>query len=197
MELPKPRLKGNVSLEEAIHGRRSVRYYKAEPLHLEELSQLLWSCQGITHAHGYRAAPSAGALYPLEIYVLVNRVKGLEKGVYKYLPRGHGIELKLPQREGSDLQAGLYQAALSQEWVLRAAVNFIVTAIYERTTQKYGERGIRYVHMEAGHAAQNLLLQGEVLGLGGVVVGAFYDREVKSVLKIDEEPLYIIPVGRK
>ena len=195
--LPPPRGKGPVSVEEAIAKRRSTREYSREPLSLGELSQLLWSVQGVTDpARRLRAAPSAGATFPLEVYAVVGErgVEGLRAGVYRYDPGTHSLELVV---EG-DLRRGLASAALGQEWVEEAPVNIVITAIYERTTWRYGERGIRYVHMEVGHAGQNLYLQATALGLGTVAVGAFYDEEVRGVLKLpgDRRPLYIMPVGR-
>lgn len=195
IKLPEPRYKGDLSVEEALLKRRSVREYTGEPLKLWEVSQLLWACQGITDPRGFRTAPSAGGLYPLEVYVIVGDVEGLDKGVYRYIPRGHRLIKTL---EG-DKREELCECALGQEWVKRGAIDIVITAVYERTTRKYGERGKKYVHMEAGHAAQNLYLQCEALGLGMVVVGGFYEDRVSEALNLppEEEPLYIIPVGRK
>lgn len=195
LELPEPRYDGNVSLEQALLQRRSVRDCTGEPLTLAEVSQLLWAAQGITDARGFRTAPSAGALYPLELYVVVGDVRGLTAGVYRYEPEGHQL-LRLTD---GDERPGLAEAALGQGFVEAAAVDFVVTGVYERTTAKYGDRGVRYVHQEAGHAAQNLCLQATALGLGAVPVGAFYDDEVIRLLNLpgNETPLYIIPVGRK
>lgn len=193
-ELPKPRAIGPVSLEEALRTRRSVRAFSQAPITLEELSQLLWAAQGITDPRGFRTAPSAGALYPLELYVVAARVKGLKPGVYRYIPRGHRLEA----RAQGDRRQALARAALGQPWVQKAPVVFCIAAFYERTTRKYGDRGLRYVHIEVGHAAQNLCLQAVALGLGAVTVGAFYDHEVAKVLDLPPEhrPLYLIPVGR-
>lgn len=195
IKLPPPYYKGNVTLEETLKERRSVREFSSQPLNLQEISQLLWAMQGITNSLGGRTAPSAGALYPLEIYLVVGNVKDLPIGVYKYEPFKHRL-IKI--KEG-DKREELSYAALGQPWVKKAAVDFVIAAVYERTTRKYGERGIRYVHIEVGHSAQNLLLQATALGIGAVTVGAFYDSEVKKVvgLKNEEQPLYIIPVGKK
>ncbi len=195
--LPYPRLKGKMTVEEAIAYRRSIREYKDEPLTISQLSQLLWAAQGITNPkRGFRAAPSAGATYPLEVYVVVgkNGVVGLKPGVYKYLPHEHAIILV---KEG-DVRKELYEAALRQEWVLRAPISIVITAVYERTTSRYGERGIRYVHMEVGHVGQNIYLQATALGLATVVVGAFYDDMVRTIINAskNEHPLYIVPVGK-
>jgi len=195
--LPYPKLKGNMSVEEAIAFRRSIREYKDEPLTISQLSQLLWAAQGITETRwGFRAAPSAGATYPLEVYVVIgeNGVKELNPGVYKYLPHEHAIVLV---KEG-DVREELYKAALNQEWVLKAPITIVITAVYERTTSRYGERGIRYVHMEVGHVGQNIYLQATALGLGTVVVGAFYDEEVRRIINApeNEHPLYLVPVGK-
>ncbi|MCS7119688.1 MAG: SagB/ThcOx family dehydrogenase [Nitrososphaerota archaeon] len=192
--LPSPRYVSNVSVEEALLRRRSIRDYKAEPLTLHEVSQLLWAAQGITDERGLRTAPSAGALYPLEVYLVVGNVEGLDKGVYKYKPEGHRIIKVLDGDKREELSA----AALGQAPVKNGAIDIVIAAVYERTTVKYGDRGIRYVHMEAGHAAQNIYLQSTALSLGTVTVGAFYDDQVKSVLRLpeNEQPLYILPVGK-
>ncbi len=188
MELPDPRVVSDVSLEEALAGRRSVRDFATTPLSVDELSQLLWAAQGVTSARGFRTAPSAGALYPLELYVVT------PDGVYRYLPDRHGLE----RLSSEDLGAALAEVALGQEAVADAAAVFIVTGVYARTAQKYGDRAERYVHLEAGHAAQNLQLQATALGLGSVPVGAFDDAGVQDVLGLpdDHDPLYLIPVGR-
>jgi SagB-type dehydrogenase family enzyme len=180
-------------VEEALLKRRSVRSYKKEKLTLNELSQLLWSAQGITAQWGGRTCPSAGATYPLEIYIAVGEVSGLESGVYHYLPEEHAIEKVL----NKDVRKELTEAAWSQEYILSAPLNIIIAADYKRTTRRYGERGIRYVHYEVGHCGQNIHLQCEALGLGTVVIGAFSDEKVKKILNIKEEPQYIMPVGRK
>jgi len=195
IELPEPRHDSGVSIEETLLERRSVRDYTGEPLTLEEVSQLLWAAQGTTDPRGYRTAPSAGATYPLDIYVVVGDVESLAEGVYHY----ESAEHKLVKVLDGDWRAQLAGAALGQSWVKNGAVNIVFTAVYERTTRRYGDRGIRYVHMEAGHAAQNVYLQATALGLGTVVIGAFRDDRVKEILNLpeNEQPLYIMPVGRK
>jgi SagB-type dehydrogenase family enzyme len=195
LNLPEPRFSGEMSLEEALLKRRSIREYASDPLSLSQVSQLLWAAQGITAEDGRRTAPSAGALYPLEIYLAVSNVENLLPGVYLYKPQGHKLTMII---EG-DLSDDLSKAALGQSPVKNAAVNVIISAFYERTTVKYGDRGIRYVHLEVGHAAQNVCLQATALGLGVVTIGAFYDDQVKNLLKMDEKetPLYILSAGRK
>lgn len=194
VKLPKPRFDSDVPVEETLLKRRSVRDYTGKPLTLQEVSQLLWAAQGVTDPKGLRTAPSAGATYPLETYLVVGDVEGLTQGVYRYDPAKHGLVRVI----GRDLRAELAAAALGQSWVKEGAINIVFTAIYERTTLRYGDRGVRYVHMEAGHAAQNIYLQAVALSLGTVVVGAFYDDRVREVLNLsrDEHPLYIMPVGR-
>lgn len=194
IELPAPRYTSDIPLEDTILNRRSVREYKGEPLALEEVSQLLWSAQGITGDGFKRAAPSAGALYPLEIYVLAGNVENITPGMYHYLPNVHSLE-KISDK---DFRSELTKAAYGQVYIENAPANLVFTAIYERTTKKYGDKGIRYVHMEAGHAAQNVYLQAVALGLGTVTVGGFDDSEVKKILELphDEEPLYIMPLGK-
>ncbi len=193
MKLPKPRYKSEVSVEEALLKRRSVRSYKKSPLTLEEVSQLLWAAYGITAEWGGKTCPSAGATYPLAIYLVVGEVKDLKPGVYQYLPEEHSIKLVSEK----DVRKELTEAAWQQEYISNAPINIIIAANYERTTSHYGERGIRYVYMEVGHCGQNIHLQCETMGLGTVVIGAFNDKEVKKILKIKEEVLYIMPVGRK
>ena len=193
IKLPAPDYTNNVSVEEALSKRRSIRTYSGENLTLEEVSQLLWAAQGIT-GEG-RTAPSAGALYPLELYLVVGDIDGFDKGVYKYRPTDNELE----KVADGDKREELANAAVGQDCVRDAAIDIVFTAVYARTTWKYGERGIRYVHMEAGHAAQNVYLQAVSLDLGTVVVGAFFDDNVKEIVNAEEqeEPLYIIPVGRK
>ena len=194
VRLPKPQLDGHVSLEQSLARRRSIRNFSNKPLSLQEVSQLLWAAQGITSSHGFRTAPSAGALYPLKVYAVAGNVDKLTAGVYLYDPGEHELHIAT---EG-DLRSALTGAALGQDAILGGAVNIIFTAIYEKTTWKYGQRGIQYVHMDAGHAAQNVCLQATALGLGTVTIGAFRDEKVSEVLKLrrDEVPLYILPVGR-
>lgn len=193
--LPEPRRASPTSVEEALAQRRSVRDYRDEPLTLAELGQLLWAAQGITDPAGFRTAPSAGALYPLELYVVAGNVESLPPGVYRYSPRQHA----LAHLAEGDRRNALAGAALGQGAVREGAAVLVFAAIYARTTGKYGERGIRYVHMEAGHASQNVYLQAVALGLGTVTIGAFYDDRVKNVVGMadDEQPLYLMPVGRR
>lgn len=191
IKLPAPSYEGNVSLEKTFHERRSRREFTDESLSLKDLSQILWAAQGITSEWGGRTAPSAGALYPLEIYIVVGNVENLLPGVYHYNPESHSINKVLEGDKRKELQ----NAALWQSAIGKAAIDIVFTAVYERTMKKYGERARRYVHLETGHAAQNVYLQCESLGLGTVVIGAFEDLQVKNVLNIEEEPLYIMPIG--
>lgn len=193
--LPAPVADSPVSVEEAIGARRSVREFAGRQVGLEAVGQLLWAAQGVTSSGGERTAPSAGALYPLELYLVAGEVDGLDAGVYRYRPRGHVLEL---HRTG-DHRKRLARSALRQRWVADAPSVFVIAAVFERTRRKYGGRGERYVHMEVGHAAQNIYLQAESLGLGTVMVGAFHDQEVKSVLKLpgNEAPLALMPVGHR
>jgi SagB-type dehydrogenase family enzyme len=196
MKLPQPKTIGHVSLEEAVKRRRTIRSFSSASLSLEQLSQLLWAAQGITEERGFkRAAASGGALYPMDIYAVVGKagVEGLQPGIYHYEPEGHTISLLL---EG-DLREHLARASLHQMWMARAPLNLVVTAEYRRITSKYGERGVRYALMEAGHVGQNIFLQAEALGLGAGIVGAFHDDEVIQVMKIpgSHEPLLIMPAG--
>jgi SagB-type dehydrogenase family enzyme len=193
-KLPDPKTRSDISLEDCLVKRRSVREYRNDPLSLEDISQLLWAAQGVTAHWGARTTPSAGALYPLEVVVVVGNVRDLPAGAYRYDPKDHeivGIAL-------GDLRSQLAGAALGQSSVRNAAIEVVFTAVYQRTTRKYGDRGIQYVHMEVGHAAQNVCLQATALGLGTVPIGAFDDDQVSLLLNLpkDERPLYLIPVGK-
>jgi len=192
--LPSPESSGGVSLAETLQNRRSERSFDPGPLSLKEVSQLLWSAQGITSAWGGRTAPSAGALYPLEVYLVSGSVDKLPAGIYKYIPDGH--KLLLTREE--DYRKQLAAACLGQGWISDAPISIVFAAVYERTTIRYGQRGVTYVHMEVGHAAQNVCLQAVALGLGSVTVGAFNDDSVKNIVGManEETPLYVIPVGK-
>jgi SagB-type dehydrogenase family enzyme len=191
--LPEPSRDGEVPVERALALRRSVREFAPEPLPLSAVSQLLWAAQGVTHPDGLRTAPSAGALYPLEVYLVAGAVLGIGPGVYRYDPRRHRLSL----RSEGDARAGVAEAALDQEWVAEAPAIIVLAAVYERTGRKYGHRAKRYVHLEAGHAAQNVYLQATALGLGTTMVGAFRDEQLAQVLRLPKhtEPLGLLPVG--
>ena len=201
IRLPWPSFEGRVSVERALSTRRSIRDYTSEPVSLEEVSQILWSAYGITETeYGFKTTPSAGATYPLEVYLVVNP-RGvshgedfIEAGSYKYDPHSHSLFLV---RRG-DFRNDLYRAALEQEWVRDAAANLVFTAIFRRTTGRYGKRGIRYVWIEVGHAGQNVYLQATAMGLATVAIGAFHDSWVKEIIGAsdEEEPLYIMPIAR-
>jgi len=195
IKLPEPDYDSKTSIEKALLERRSVRGYKKESLTLVEVSQLLWAAQGISNKRGFRTAPSAGALYPLEVYLVVGDVNDLPEGIYQYKPHKHEL-LKIAD---GDKRSELCTAALGQGCIKQCAAVIVFSAVYERTTKKYGERGIKYVHMEVGHAAQNVHLQVVSLNLGTVVVGAFNDNEVKRIMDMTdkEQPLCIMPIGRR
>lgn len=187
--LPPPMTDGGMPLARTLARRRSVREFDADPLTADQIGQILWAAQGITHDGGHRTVPSAGALYPLETYVVT------PDGVFHYEPVPHLLERL---REG-DLRRPLFQVTREQEAVLQAPAVFLLAAVYGRTERRYGRgRTPRYVHMEAGHAAQNILLQAVALGLGGVPIGAFDDEAVGPVLGLPagEAPIYLVPVGR-
>ncbi len=200
--LPYPRIRRDVlSTEEAIAYRRSIRDYVDMPISIEQLSQLLWATYGISETRwGLKTTPSAGATYPLEIYVVVGEKRvsllsgdTLQPGVYKYDPYTHSVRLV----RAGDFMEELSKAAVNQRWVREAAINIVICAVYERTTRVYGERGYRYVYMEVGHAGQNIYLEATALNLGAVVIGAFYDDWVKSIVNAEENehPLYIVSIG--
>ena len=192
--LPPPRAEGHLSLEAALARRRSVRDFAAQPLTREQLGQILWSAQGITgHRWPMRTTPSAGGLYPLEVFVVAGRVEGLEAGIYRYRSAGHG----LVHIKGGDHRRALARAALGQGWIAQAPVTVVIAGVVARTAAKYGQRAERYMHMEAGHAAQNVYLQAQGDGLGTTAVGAFQDSAVQALVGLGagEAPLYILPVG--
>ncbi len=193
VRLPGKEASGSSRIEELIAKRRSVRRYKDKKLPGSVISRLLWAAQGISSEDGLRTSPSAGALYPLEIHVVVGEGGEIEPGVYRYVPEDHIIVREIT----GDLREKLSKAALFQPMIRIAPVSFVISAVYARITGKYGNRGFRYTHMEAGHAAQNVYLLGAELGIGTCAVGAFEDEEVKNVLKLpaNEEPLYILPLG--
>lgn len=193
MKLPEPNYQGTMSVEQALKQRRSVRNFKDSALTLKEVSQLLWAGQGQTVNWGGRTVPSAGATYPLELYLVVGNVEGLERGVYHY----DGAKHELKKLSAQDVRSNIASAAWRQEFIAQAPVIIIIAADYRRTTEKYGQRGIRYVDNEVGHCGQNIHLQAEALGLGTVVVGAFQDSLIMNILRIKEEPRYIMPIGRK
>ncbi len=186
-KLPQPLLKGKISLEETLQQRRSIREYSNESVSLGELSQLLWAAQGITSSQGFRTTPSAGALYPLEVYA-INAT-----GIYHYNPPNHSLE----KISSENVQDDLTKAALNQNAVRQAPLKLVITGVFERTTVKYGDRAERYILLEAGHAAQNVLLECTSLGLGAVPIGAFDDVMVREVIQApaNHQPLYIIPIG--
>jgi len=203
--LPSPQLKGKVSLEETMTSRRSIRRFSSEPLLLFQLGQILWLAQGVTGTGKFRVAPSAGATYPLEIYVFIGKqgviasdtkqaLEELQAGIYHYEVDSHSLTLRKPD----DLRQGLARAALDQEFIIQAPVDIVICALYNRTCHRYGGRGETYVHIEVGHVGENIHLQAVALGLATVEVGAFHDEEVMKVLGLDEQtkPLYIMPVGK-
>ncbi len=192
VKLPAARTQGPISVEQALKARRSLREFSAAELSLEQLGQLLWAAQGVTGAEGQRTAPSAGALYPLELFAVVGRVAGLEPGVFHYRPQSHGLE----RVAVGDLREKV-AAACAQEWLAQAPAIVVIGAVPSRTAAKYGKRAGRYVAIEVGAAAENLSLQAEALGLGTTIVGAFDDAQLQKALGIGEEPLAVLPVGKR
>lgn len=193
--LPAAGISKEMSVDDALEQRRSIRDFSRDGLVIEDVSELLWAAQGITGRRGLRAAPSAGALYPLELYVVAGDVKGLSPGVYRYRPKQHDLILVV----SGDRRKPLATAALGQSWVRRAPAVLLITGVYERTMAKYGQRGRRYVHMEVGHAAQNVYLAATARGLGTVMVGAFDDNDIQEALTLpaDHEPLGLMPIGHR
>jgi SagB-type dehydrogenase family enzyme len=194
ISLPQPRLASDFSIEEALQNRRTVRDFAQAPITLADLSQLLWAAQGITSPEGYRTAPSAGALYPLEVYLVVGNVEDLAPAIYRYDPDRNALKTW----QSGDRRAALTHAALRQRWMEDSAVVLAFCAVSSRTTGKYGDRGERYIFIEVGHAAQNVFLQAQSLGLAAAAVGAFEDRAVGRVLDLPgkEHALYLMPIGK-
>ena len=199
VELPRPRPLNALSLEEAIQKRRSIREYSPDPLSPEELSLLLHLTDGITawrYGIGFRSAPSAGALYPIEIYPIIRRVEGLTPGVYHYNVREHALELL---REG-DFGSAMVRYCLGQQMPGDAAVTLVLTAIFQRTRWKYQERAYRYVMLEAGHIGQNVYLAAVAMGMGACAIGAFFDEPINALLGVDGEEeavVYVLTVGKR
>lgn len=186
VKLPVPEFTGR-SIEECMEQRRSVRGYEDRDLTLQQIANIMWSAQGISDQNGrFRTVPSAGATYPLVVFAAT------EEGLFRYLPEAHALKPEVTK----DIRRDIANAALGQRFISEAGLVVVITALYERTTQRYGERGIRYVHIEAGHCAQNVHLEAVALGFGSVPVGAFDDDKLSRALKLGrEKPLYIIPVG--
>lgn len=204
IELPEPRLDSEISLEETLQKRRSIRKYSDDPLTMEEVSQILWAAYGLTKPYpdgpaflrgGLKTAPSAGARYPLEIYLVAGNVTELSTGIYKYRAEDHSI-FKISD---GDIRKELAEAALDQPWVLEAPASLVYSAVFSRTTDTYGDRGReRYVCMDLGHSAENVYLQAVALDMGTVAIGAFSDIKVKLLINMtkEEEPIYIMPLGK-
>lgn len=196
--LPKPLTKGRISVEEAIFRRRSVRSYSFSSVSLEEVSQILWASQGITdNFNGFRTAPSAGATYPLEIYLVALNIRGLPSGLYKYISKDHKL-FSVFEKDSKSLSREIYYSCLEQDSFLYCAGIVVITSVFERTMRRYGSIGERFVYMEVGHVSQNIYLQCVALGIGTVAVGAFDRVRLRSVLRLpkEEEPLYLMPFGR-
>lgn len=196
--LPGPSLSGPVPVEQALNERRTRRAYADQPLSRQQLAQMLWAAYGVTgrrHGLELKTAPSAGALYPLDIYAVLGQgsVEGLEAGCYRYLPGEHALA---PARPG-DLRQELAQASLGQTWMARAPLILVITGEYRRCSVKYGPRGVIYTHIEAGHVGQNVFLQAQALGLAAGIVGAFDNRRLAGALGLppEHDPLLAMPVG--
>ncbi|MGB4703897.1 MAG: SagB/ThcOx family dehydrogenase [Candidatus Saccharicenans sp.] len=195
--LPPTDRKNGSPLYAVLNARRSVREYEDRPVPLEALSQILWAAYGVSFRAGdflFRTAPSAGALYPLELYVAARSVEKLNPGLYHFVPATHSLR----QRYEGDLSPLLAEAALDQDFLAEASFNLILTAVFERTTWKYGARGFRYIYLDAGHIVQNAALAAVSLGLGSCPVAAFFDDEVNALVGVNparESAIYLLAVG--
>jgi SagB-type dehydrogenase family enzyme len=182
-----------------LQHRRALRKYSTKPVSLEHLAFLLWASQGITGQAGrylFRAAPSAGALYPVETYISVHSIEGLTAGLYHFDAEHFALD-NLTEQDAAEAVA---QACLDQKFLAQAAVVFLWTGVFRRAMSKYGDRGMRYILFDAGHICQNVLLAAETIGCGGCPIGAFYDNELNHLLQIDGEEesiLYAASVGKK
>jgi SagB-type dehydrogenase family enzyme len=195
IQLPPPSYTGTITIEEALNKRRSIRDYSEKPLTISEISQVLWAAQGITEeTYGLRTAPSAGALYPLKIYIAVSNVKDLAPGLFKYKPQNNTL-MKISD---GDKRLDISNAALKQDAIENSSAIILITAVVERTSVKYGSRAERYVHIEVGAVGQNIYLQSVSFGLGTVMIGAFKDDDLKTVLCLpaEEQPVAIMPLGK-
>jgi len=200
--LPAPDLRGTRLFEEVLSRRRSRRSFSDDAVSVQEISQILWAANGISGAHDqprelkkFRTAPSAGATYPLELYLLAGNITGIDPGVYRHSPSAHSL-IRIIDR---DIKAEMASAALNQDMIETAPACLFFSAVYQRSTMVYGRRGSeRYVCMDLGHSAQNVYLQAEALHLGTCAVGAFNDHAVKRLMQLPdhETPLYIMPIGR-
>ena len=197
VKLPPPVKTGGMPLAEALNVRRTVRHFASRPLDLGQISQLLWEADGTSDPRGLRTSPSAGATYPLDLYLVVGErgVADLAAGVYRYQAAAHALSPVAP----GDLRGAVARASRHQSWMTQAPVMVVITGEYRRCTGRYGERGVRYTHMEAGNVSQNLFLAAEALGLGAGIVGAFEDKALAQAAKLApaHEPLLVMPVGHK
>jgi len=193
-ELPKPEVRGTISIEEALLKRRSVREYLPDPLTLPEIGQLLWSAYGITSGEGFRTAPSAGALFPLRVYLAAVRVDGLEPGLYRYAADSHSLDLMKEGGKGDEIVAGTF----FQDYISGAAAILIIAADYRGPNEKYGEQGRKFTCMDLGHLGQNVHLQAVALNIGTVAVAAVRPGAIEKILELpeDEEVLYLMPLGK-
>jgi len=186
--LPNPVLAGKMSLEETLKLRRSCRNFTAQPLTLKQIGQLCWAGQGITDkTNGFRTAPSAGALFPIELYIVT------ADGVDHYKPKNHSLQRHL----AGDYRKPLQKAGYDQEHIGRAPACFVITAVIERTAKKYGQQAQHYCSQETGHVAQNILLQAAALNLAGVPIGGFNEDKVTAALKLpkNHRVMYLLPIG--
>jgi SagB-type dehydrogenase family enzyme len=197
VKLPAPAFKGAISVEEALKQRRTVRRFASRGLDLKQVGQILWAADGLSDPRGYRTAASAGATFPMEIYLVVGErgVAGLAAGVYRYRPEDHSLGLV----SKGEARHAVARASLHQTWMAEALVMVVIAAEYGRCTARYGQRGVMYTHIEAGHVGTNVFLQAEALGLGAGIVGAFDDKGLAQALKLPghHEPLLVMPVGYK
>jgi SagB-type dehydrogenase family enzyme len=194
ISLPKPEFSPDIQFWDIINKRHTTRAFKNEPLSIMDLSQLLFGMSGLTRIFpkfAFRTVPSAGALFPIEIYAIINDVSGIEQGIYHYNIEKHELEYL---KQG-DFRKSVADACYGQRMIAKSAVNFIWTAMIERTRINYAERAYRYIYLDCGHLGQNFYLVAEALRLNACVVGAYYDDEINKILDLDEKKEFAIYMG--
>jgi len=197
--LPPPEISAGPGIWEVLRKRRSTRDYRQDPLNLKELANLLWATQGVTvkaPAPWFRTAPSAGALHPIDTYLIVNQTRGLASGIYRLKVEDFTLELK----KTGDFSARIAEAALDQDIARNAAVVFVWVAVIQRSRQKYRQRAYRYIYLDSGHLAQNLYLAATAMDLGCCAIAAFFDEEVNQIVGVDgteETTVYLATIGKK
>ncbi|MFX1376720.1 MAG: SagB/ThcOx family dehydrogenase [Promethearchaeota archaeon] len=199
IKLPNPEFNKNIMFWDIVRNRKSTRKFKNEPITLKQVSLLLFGMTGLTRISpnfAFRTIPSAGGLYPIEVYATINNIENLEKGIYHYNISKHSLELI----KNGDFRNTIARGCLDQKIAYNSAANFVWTAVIERSKWKYLQRCYRYIYLDAGHIGQNFYLIAEALGLGACTIGAIYDDELNELLELDginETVIYVGVIGKK